>query len=124
MLEYTRNLETVRDRLFFHDIIYNYECCLTGAYLNISFNVTDEVNVSFVLNCISEGGPINEMLWQRDDRGLIQNSNRFPLLADGRMGLYLSTLIVYGRMSGNYICCITNEFNDTLMKKEYRIDGM
>ena len=84
--------------------------------------MTDEVNVSFDLNCTSQGGPINQMLWQRDDQP-IQNSNRFPLLADESMGLYYNTLTVHGRKKGEYRCNITNEFNDTLVAKEYTVDG-
>ena len=63
------------------------------------------------------------MLWLHDDQP-IQNSNRFPVLADGMMGEYFNTLTVHGQMIGRYSCKIINEFNDTLMEKEYRVDGI
>ena len=97
--------------------------CSIGASLNnISFTVTNEVNISFVLNCTSQGGPVNEMFWLHDNQP-IKNSNHFPILTDGRMGVYFNTSNVYGQMIGRYSCKITNEFNDTLMEKEYRVDG-
>ena len=102
-------------------------CNIIGARLNdISFTVTDKVNVSFVLNCTSQGGPVNEMLWHHiynSQQSTIQNSNQFPLLADETTGLYFSTLTVYGRIKGTYRCSTTNELNEIHMKKEYTVDG-
>jgi hypothetical protein len=124
MLEYTLNLKTVSgiDYIILFTMTKSYAL---GARLNdISFTVTDEVNVNFVLNCTSQGGPVNQMLWQYDSQqSPIQNSNPFPLLADESMGLYFSILTVYGRINGTYRCSITNEFNDTHMEKEYTVDG-
>ena len=86
--------------------------------------MTDEVNVSFVLNCTSQGGPVNQMLWHHNSQqSPIQNSSQFPLLADERMGLYFNTLTVYGRINGTYKCSITNEFNDIHMGEEFTVDG-
>ena len=94
-----------------------------GARLDeISFTVTDELNISFVLNCSSQSGPVNKMLWLHNDES-IQNSNPFPILADAQIGLYYNTLTIYGRLTGKYACEITNEFNVTIMVKKYEVDG-
>ena len=86
--------------------------------------MTDEVNVSFVLNCTSRGGPVNQMLWHNNSQqNPIQSSNRFPRLANETTGLYFSTLTVYGRTKGTYRCSITNESNDIHMSKEFTVDG-
>ena len=90
--------------------------------MNISFTVTNEVNISFVLECISQGGPVNEMLWLHDDQH-VQNSNRFPILSNAGIGQYYSTLAIYGQQTGKYSCEITNESNGTIMVKEYEVEG-
>lgn len=94
-----------------------------GARLNnILFTVIDEVNISFVLTCTSRGGPVNKMLWLRDDKE-VQNSNHFPILSDAGAGLYYSTLAINGTQIGEYSCKITNETNGTIMVEEYEVKG-
>ena len=82
----------------------------------------DQLDVRFSLSCSSSGGPINKMLWLRDDQE-IQNSSCFPTLLDAELGLYSSTLIIDGALTGKYICKITNESNGTIMIEEYEVKG-
>ncbi len=62
------------------------------------------------------------MLWLHDDKE-IQNSSCFPILLDARVGLYYSTLVIDRALVGKYSCKITNEFDGTIMLKEYEVKG-
>lgn len=124
MLEYTLILTLVSDRLVCYSSWHNnYVYHLIGAHLNdITFTVTDEVNVSFDLNCTSQGGPVNQMLWLHDDRE-VQNSSHFPILLDAGAGVYYSILAIDGPLLGKYSCMITNETNGTIGVKDYEVTG-
>ena len=79
-------------------------------------------DVSFDLNCTSQGGTVNQMLWLRNGEP-IQNSSQFPILADAAIGLYYNTLTVHGRLNGIYTCEITNELDNNIMVKEYNVES-
>ena len=68
------------------------------------------MSISFVLNCISMGGPVNQMMWLLDGAP-VPNSSLYPILADAEEGLYYNTLSVYGRKVGNYSCIVTDGLN-------------
>ena len=82
----------------------------------------DELDVRFSLSCSSGGGPVNKMLWLHDDQE-IQNSSCFPILLNAELGMYSSTLVIDGALTGKYICKITNESNRTIMTKAYEVKG-
>ena len=91
--------------------------------IDILFTVTDDImNISFDLSCISQGGPVNEMLWLYNDEP-INNSNRFPTLADAKIGWYYNSFSVHGRLTGNYTCRITDEMSKTIGYTSHIVKG-
>ena len=96
-----------------------------GARLNdILFDVFSStfVNISFNLNCSSEGGPVNQMLWLHNDEP-VEYSSHFPTLANAETGLYYNYLSVHGRMTGRFTCRITNELNMTIESMNHEVKG-
>ena len=90
--------------------------------MDISFNLTNEVNISFVLNCTSKGGPVSQMLWFLNEAPL-SNVSHFPTLVNAGKGIYYSTISIAGRVTGNYGCKITDEYNVTVANKSYKIES-
>lgn len=91
--------------------------------MDISFIVTEEVvNVSFDLNCTSQGGPVKGMLWLHENEP-INHTNHFPTLADAKIGLYYNFLSVHGRMTGTYTCRITDEMNNMINDTSQNVQG-
>lgn len=89
------------------------------ARVNISIIVTDPINVMFVLNCTSVGGPVSQMIWMVNGSA-DDSSSSFPILSDAVNGRYHNTLIVYGRKVGNYSCYITDG-NGLIINKQFHL---
>ena len=81
----------------------------------------DVVNISFGLNCTSQGGPVNKMLWLYENEIIINHTNHFPTLADAKKGLYHNSLYVHGRQIGTYTCRIPDEMNRIISYTEYTV---
>ena len=73
--------------------------------VTLMYTLTNDVDVTFVLNCTSVGVPISRMAWQVNDSP-IEDSDPFPILADAVEGHYFSTLS--SQMEGDYSCVVTN----------------
>ena len=76
-----------------------------GPELNLTYNLINDVNITFVLNCTSVGIPVSWMEWLVNGSS-IEDSNPFPFLADAVEGHYFSTLS--RETEGNYSCVVTN----------------
>ena len=81
-----------------------------------------KTSTSFLLNCTSIGGPVNQMQWSHNNIP-IQNSNPYPVLANAGMGLYYNTLLVNERMIGQYQCRITDEHGMKIDEETREVKG-
>ena len=77
---------------------------------------------SFLLNCTSKGGPVNQMQWLYNNN-LINNSNPYPVLANAEMGQYNSMLLVSERITGHYQCRIIDEYGMTIKEEIREVKG-
>jgi hypothetical protein len=85
--------------------------------------VTDDVvNISFDLNCTSQGGPVNEMLWLYQDEP-VYHANHFPTLENAKIGLYYNSISVQRRQTGLYTCRITDAMNETINRTRHDVKG-
>ena len=90
--------------------------------LGISFDLIDDLNISFILTCTSMGGPISQMLWQHNGN-VVPSSSPFPVLVDAENGLYYSTLHIDTRIAGVYSCMIMDGLNFSLIEN-HTVQGM
>ena len=65
---------------------------------------------TFVLTCISTGGPATTIYWSRNFARLATTNETVieSALAEGETGQYTHTLRVSGRQEGIYNCTVTN----------------
>ena len=76
--------------------------------VTLTYNLTNDVNITFVLDCTSVGVPVSWMAWQVNGSP-IEDSDPFPILADAVEGRYFSTLS--RETEGDYSCVVTNWLN-------------
>ena len=76
-----------------------------GPELNLTYNLIDDVIITFVLNCTSVGIPVSQMKWLVNGSS-IEDSDPFPILADAVEGYYFS--ILSRETEGDYSCVVTN----------------
>ena len=112
----------INEFLFFQHFDENIKF-LGSPSINVSFDLTDDVNTVFILNCTSMGRPIYQMLWLLDNTSLFDNYDPFPTLVDAETALYYSILQVHGRKLGTYSCLTTNEHNVSISSEHYIVRG-
>ena len=106
-----------------HWIIYYDKilCCVyyfhvgTLEAISLDFNLTSELNSTiptFTLTCTSTGGPATIVSWMRNGEILVENSSSYSItsqtLIDAENGTYDHTLMVTGRLVGEYECTVSN----------------
>ena len=84
--------------------------------VTLMYTLTNDVDITFVLNCTSIGIPVSQMTW-RVNGSQIENSNPFPILADAEEGRYFSTLS--RETEGNYSCVATNGINASFAANQF-----
>ena len=87
----------------------------TLEVISLDFNLTSELNSptpTFTLTCTSTGGPATTVSWMRDGEILAENSSNYSItsqtLTDPENGTYDHTLVVTGRLVGEYECTVSN----------------
>ena len=83
----------------------------TPTITSIQFELTsatDAATLSFTLDCITVGGPVNfnDITWTRAGSSLPTNHGLFQVLDDGSTATYSNTLAVTGRETGVYTCSL------------------
>ena len=86
----------------------------TPDVISLNFNLTSELDSpipTFTLTCTSTGGPVTFVTWMRDGEILTENSNysiTSQILYYSENATYDHTLMVTGRLVGEYECNVSN----------------
>ena len=95
-------------------------CCVhcfdagTPEVISLNFNLTSQLDSptpTFTLTCTSTGGPVTTVSWMRDGEILHENSNysiTSQILYYSENATYDHTLMVTGRLVGEYECNVSN----------------
>ena len=96
---------------------------------SLQFQLTSVLNATtptFVLTCISTGGPVTTFAWRRDG-ALVTNNNSFDIapqiVTDTESGTYTHILTVMGRYPGQYECSVNNN-RPTMDTGNLTVEGM
>ena len=77
--------------------------------ISVNFELISEpssVTPTFTLTCTSTGGPATIVSWRRD--GEILSDNTSQMLINSENATYTHTLMVTGRLVGEYVCNVSN----------------
>ena len=81
---------------------------------SIQFQLTSELNATtptFTLTCISTGGPATNVSWTVNNSAVTEDSAHnitSQVLTDAETATYTHTLVVTGRLVGQYECTVSN----------------
>ena len=80
---------------------------------SVQFQLTSELNaptLTFTLTCISTGGPATTVSWTVNNSAVTEDSAHITsqVLTDSENATYNNTLMVAGRLVGDYQCTVSN----------------
>ena len=81
---------------------------------SVQFQLTSELNApipTFTLTCTSTGGPATTVSWTVNNSAVTEDSAHnitSQVLTDAETGTYNHTLVVTGRLVGEYQCNVSN----------------
>ena len=81
---------------------------------SVQFQLTSELNAlipAFTLTCTSTGGPATTVSWTSNNSTVIEDSVHnitSQVLTDAETATYNHTLVVTGRLVGEYQCTVSN----------------
>ena len=94
----------------------NHQILFPGdvVVLSVQYQLTLELNATtpiFTLTCNSTGGPATTVYWRRD-RTMISDNSTYnissQILTDAETATYTHTMMVTGRLVGEYQCIVSN----------------